>query len=531
MEPEGGCSHAGDWHFAEIASLAEGLRSHALSSAELVRAALERIRDCDPWLNAFVHVNAAQALKQAELLDRETRAGRHRSVLHGIPFAVKDIFLTRDMPTTACSRVLKDGIASGRDAAVVMLLRKLGAIPIGKTTTYEFATGGPSFDLPYPPARNPWDLERTTAGSSSGSAVAVAASMVPFSLGTDTGGSVRTPAAYCGVASFRPTFGSLSTDGILPLAPSFDTVGIMARRVRECALIAGTMGGPARSAGTEARHGDALRNATVGIPDDLGPDAGVSTAMSAAIDRARSALQRAGARVRTVAFPPVWDFTVVFRTLMLAEAYAIHGGMLTRNPGQYGRALRYRLAPGRLLTGADIVSAHAMLRRLRGKLTEVFGYVDLVLLPATRSHAPLLSAMKLSDNFAVPQLTAAFTVGGNPVATLPAGLSPAGLPLGIQLAAAPHKDEFLLAAASRLEQELESEIDTPAPPQHGRRISRAGRQPGPSTVSGREEQIEEADTRFNDLRARLPSATVWESAIDGRGADFALLSEGRQTTA
>jgi aspartyl-tRNA(Asn)/glutamyl-tRNA(Gln) amidotransferase subunit A len=222
-------------HFT-IAQLSRALRSRSLSSVEITEAYLHRIGALDPDLNAFIAVTADRARLEARLADDELASGESRSPMHGIPYGLKDIYETAGVGTTAHSRILENYVPA-RDCTVQAKLRAAGGVLLGKQSLWEFTYGGPSFDLPWPPARNPWDLNRSPAGSSSGSAAAVAAGLCPGAMGSDTGGSIRAPAAACGIAGLKPTYGRISRMGVLPNTYTFDHCGPMAWTVEDCAYM------------------------------------------------------------------------------------------------------------------------------------------------------------------------------------------------------------------------------------------------------------------------------------------------------
>ena len=233
---------ADELHFCTVAQTAELIRTRKLSPVELAQAYLKRIEDLDPQLNAWITVTPDLALKQARAAEQEIVKGRHRGPLHGIPFGLKDIYNTRGILTSGHSRVCADNIPD-EDASAARRLYDAGAVLLGKLATHEFAHGGPSFDLPWPPARNPWHLEHFTGGSSSGSGAAVAAGLAPFALGSDTGGSIRGPSSHCGLVGLMPTYGLVSRAGVIPNSYTFDHCGPMTWTVEDCAIVLQALAG------------------------------------------------------------------------------------------------------------------------------------------------------------------------------------------------------------------------------------------------------------------------------------------------
>lgn len=442
-----------------LSRIASMTRACKLSPVDLARAALHQIERYQPILRAFVHVNPERALACAATLEKEITTDGGWRPLCGLPYGAKDIFHTRGMPTKAGSRARLNEQFEEQSAALVDAIEQAGGNLLGKTATYEYATGGPSFDLEDPPARNPWDVELTTGGSSSGSAAAVAAGLCSFALGTDTGGSLRTPASFCGVSSLRPTRGRLLDRGIIPLAPSFDTPGLIAPRVQDCAFVFHALAARDSLTAPAASGAKPFAGMCLGIPNSLGPDVTIHPGMMNALDLTQSAFRRGGGDVRPIQLSPMWDYTAAFRVLMLTEAFEIHRRNLHENPDLYGMIFRYRLWPGRLVQPEDIVRAKELATRLRAELHEVFQSVDFIALPAAAGPAPRLSNMKLRNNFDVPQLTAAFTIGENPVVTMPVTLSPEGWPLAVQIGARSGGDDELLRVAGAIEQDLSFEIE------------------------------------------------------------------------
>src|SRR5687768_3335896 len=251
-------------HFSTVAQSAELIRTRKLSPVELTQAHLKRIADLDPQLNAYITLTADLALKQAREAEQEIAKGRYRGPLHGIPYGLKDIYNTRGILTTGYSRVCADNVPA-EDATTTRKLQEAGAVLLGKLATHEFAHGGPSFDLPWPPARNPWNLEHFTGGSSSGSGAAVSAGLAPFALGSDTGGSIRGPASHCGIAGLMPTYGLVSRAGVIPNSFTFDHCGPMTWTVEDCAILLQAIAGyDARDAGSIAAEIPNYRGALSG---------------------------------------------------------------------------------------------------------------------------------------------------------------------------------------------------------------------------------------------------------------------------
>ena len=301
-----------DAHWLTATQISADYAARRLSPVELVRALLDRIAALDPRVHAFIKVDAEAALDAARLAEREIAAGRTRGHLHGVPVGVKDIIDVAGLPTTCHSKLLLDHVAT-EDAEVITRLRAAGAIILGKLSLHEFAIGGPAFDLPFPPARNPWNTRHHPGGSSSGSGAALAAGLVPLALGTDTGGSVRNPAGACGVVGLKPTYGLVSRRGVFPLAFTLDHVGPMARSVADIALLLDTLAGhdpadPGSVATASRRFGADLDRGLHGLRIGFvrhfhETDMPADPEIAAALEEAARVLEAEGAHVRTVTLP------------------------------------------------------------------------------------------------------------------------------------------------------------------------------------------------------------------------------------
>ena len=317
---------------------------------------LDRIERLDPKLNVFIRLDADAAMAAARAAETEISAGRPRGPLHGVPVGIKDIIDVAGLPTTCHSKILIDNVA-GADAVCVTRLRGAGAIVLGKLSTHEFAIGGPSFDLPWPPARNPWNPDHHPGGSSSGSGSGVAAGLFPMALGSDTGGSVRNPASACGIVGLKPTYGLISRRGVFPLSFTLDHVGPLTRTVADNALILEAIAGydprdPGSATVLAGHYGAALDNGVRGLrfgfirhfhETDLPADPEVS----AALENVAQALRSLGAEVRDIRLPTLGEFGAVNRVILQSEAWAIHASLAARAARQdYGKLARRRLLPG-----------------------------------------------------------------------------------------------------------------------------------------------------------------------------------------
>ncbi len=423
------------------------LRERRLSSGELTHHCLANIERLNPALNAFITVTAESALQQAKHADAELAAGNDRGPLHGIPIALKDLIDVAGVRTTAASNQFRDHVATD-DAEVVIQLKRAGAVLVGKTNLHEFAFGGSGMVSAYGPACNPWDTTRITGGSSSGSAAAVAAGMCVAAIGTDTAGSVRTPAALCGIVGHRPSAGVFSAEGIIPLRPSFDTAGPMTRTVEDTRLLLRALAQPALQAPSPS---DRVRVGVSreGFFDNLDPD--VVDGMNHALD------------VLASLFGPVRDAVVKVDTRWTSfdvEILDYHQKMLDASPELYQPGTLVRLRTCTAIGREAYEAAKAGLHTARQTCESIFDEVDVLVTPNCVVPAPTiaelqsLSAMDLRAyevNYLLRN-TAPFSLLFWPSVSVPCGFTPAGLPIGMQISAAPGRDCLALQVAQAYEQ-------------------------------------------------------------------------------
>ncbi len=440
------------WQLSVAGLVAAFARGDA-SPVEALDACLDRIGTCDPTVGAFTAVDdvraRAAAAEKAERYRRRDEVGP----LTGVPIAVKELIEVEGLPYTGCSATRR-GMTGGRDAPVVRSLRGAGAVVVGTTRTHELAWGITTQHKSLGGTSNPWRLDRVPGGSSGGSAAAVAYGGVPIALGTDTGGSVRIPASFCGVVGFKPTYGLLPTDGVLPLAPSFDHVGVLAREVGDVRL---ALGMPRAAQPESPRVG--TPNVAAAIP--------LGSAVEAALDAGLEALGGA----RRVGWPDPAQAYATFSTVQGAEALAVHRDILRTWPDRaddYGADVRSRLERAETVSAEDVASARRALTELRRQTESVFEDVDVVVQPTTAAGpstiaAPTVAAVEGRD-VPVRDVTMPCTVvhdmAGLPVCSVPAGLDEDGIPVGLQVAAAPGMDALVLDVAERLRQALRSRLPT-----------------------------------------------------------------------
>ena len=416
-----------------IAEAGRKLRDGTLTSTALTEAHLGRVEALNGELHAFVLVAADRARADAARADAELAADVDRGLLHGIPIGIKDVIDTAGIRTASGSRLRADHVPEA-DAAVMTRLAEGGAVLLGKLTTYEFATVGPDFDAPSPPARNPWSFDHITGGSSSGSAAAVAAGLVRTTLGSDTAGSVRGPASYCGVVGLKPTAGLVATSGVMPLSQSLDHIGPISATVAEAAATLDVAAGLEAGKSAGRLIGRDVEGLRIGYARRwFVDDPEVMPAVVDAIDEAISVLSLLGARIEEIDLPPYDEFRRAGSDILNFESFAIHRDDLAARPDEYGRMSRLSLMTGKDLTASDVAAARTTGAALRAQVDdEVFTRVDTIVTVATLTTAFPLSAFEGGKTVWTPMRTMAFNVTGHPVLVLPAGFSD-GLPIGIQI--------------------------------------------------------------------------------------------------
>ena len=446
--------------FPTLAQASRLLAGRQLSALELTKSLLDRIAAVDSKLNAFLLITAEKALNSARAADRAIRAGKG-GALTGIPLAYKDIYETAGVRTTAHSRILAEHVPV-RDAETVRRLGAAGAVMLGKLATHEFAIGGPAFDLPWPPARNPWDPNRFTGGSSSGSGAAVAAGMALGSLGSDTGGSIRLPAAFCGIAGLKPTPGLVSRRGVIPLSPSLDTAGPMAWTAEDCAMLLDVIAGhdpedPASVAVPAISYAGSLKQSVkglrVGVPRGFfEKDTPASPEAMRMLGNAIAVLKSLGCKVDDAILPSLHEYNAVGRIIISAEAYAMHEATLKTRMADHSRALRVRVLPGALLRAADYIAAQRRRTDLIAITQAVFKKFDVLLSLPTPGSAPMLTEQRQDDGFARPLLTTFANVAAVPALVVCGGYTNAGLPMGVEFIGPAWSDATLLRLGHQFEQ-------------------------------------------------------------------------------
>ena len=426
-----------------IPTLAEAGRQLAagkVSPVELTEMALSRAAALNPKLDAFIEITADRARAAAKRAEREISGGRRRGPLHGIPYGLKDIYDAAGLRTTAHSRLLLDNIAAA-DAETTARLEAAGMVLIGKLATHEFATGGPAFDLPFPPARNPWNTAHFTGGSSSGSGAAVAAGIVALAMGSDTGGSIRLPAAYCGTVGLKPTYGRVSRRGVAPLCYSLDTAGPLTWTVEDAALALQVLAGydprdpgsadvPVPDYTAHLRRG--VTGLRIGYARAFNEDGHVGAEQAAALDKTAEVLKALGAEVIEVELPPNDHFQACARTISHSESFAIHAEDLRKRPELYARVTRERLTLGAFVTARQYVQAQRLRRILTNKVDALFERCDALLAAIIPGPAPLLEGTDTNPWRNPQPLASVFNVTAHPCIAQPCGFAANGLPLSAQ---------------------------------------------------------------------------------------------------
>ena len=448
-----------------IREAADALRARRVSAVELAAAANARISRLNPQLNAFITVTAEQSREEARQADAELAAGRDRGPLHGIPVAVKDLFLTRGVRTTCGSKVYADFVPD-LDATVVERLRAAGAVMLGKLNMHEMAYGITSANPHYGPVRNPWNPAHSPGGSSGGSGAAVAAQMVYAAMGSDTGGSIRIPAAFCGVVGLKPTYGRVSRYGALPLAYSLDHMGPLARSVRDAALVLNAIAGYDRRDPTSSRHpvvdfvpddGCSIRGLRIGFPENFyfeHLDSGVEWSVRGVFARAQSL----GALVKPVRVPDIAALNTVGRVIQLAEASAVAEPHLEHREN-FGADVLALLDQGRLLPATDYINAQRLRRQTNREFDRLWSEVDCLMAPTTPSTAPRagdatvrLGGRDEDVRLAATRLVRGINVLGLPALSIPCGLGANGLPIGIQIIGPAWEESLILRIGAALEE-------------------------------------------------------------------------------
>ena len=441
----------------DLQTLAAALRARKISVHGLIEESLRKIARWNPQLNAFITVTADAARARAKELDDELARGLDRGALHGIPVAHKDLVRTRGVLTTGGSKILA-GYVPKRDAAIAAKMNEAGTVLVGKTGLHELAYGVTSNNPHFGAVHNPWDLERIPGGSSGGSAAAVAAGIVPFATGTDTGGSIRIPASFCGVVGLKPTFGRVSARGVLPLSASMDHVGPITRTVRDAAIALEAMVDD--PTGYVPPEGAEIRGIRIGLPRNFyfeRIDVEVGLAVRTAVQTAAAI----GARIIEIDVPDMAALNAAARTIQLPEALAVWKAYVGRR-ADFGADVLALLEQGGKVAAVDYLDAQRQRRRMGREFAQVWGQVDCIFTPTTPMPAPKIGQMEVriggateEVRTAATRLTRGMNALGLPALSMPCGFTKSGLPIGLQIIAAARAEDTLLRVAAAIEDALD----------------------------------------------------------------------------
>lgn len=454
-----------------IAAAARDIAARRLSPVELTQACLARIDRLDSQINSFLLVTHERALDDARAAENRLMSGARKGPLDGIPIAHKDIYCTAGIRTTGHSRFLDDYVPQ-EDAHTVKLWADAGTVMLGKLTTHEFAFGGPAFDLPWPPARNPWNTDHFTAGSSSGTGAAVAAGLILGGTGSDTGGSIRGPAALCGIAGIKPTYGLCSRRGVLPLAFTMDHTGPMAWTVEDCALLLQAMAGhdPLDPGSADRPVPDftadldkGVRGLRIGVVRHFfEEDNRVSEATLTGIENALEFFRSEGAEVHDIRLSPMQEYHACGFINLIAEGFAVHAPWLRERFEDYSEMLRDRMSLGAMVSGPDLVQALRRRRILTHEMRDAMADCDIIVSAAAQGEAPRFDALPKWVGLEKASFTMPFNVTGFPAISVCTGFGAGGMPVSMQLAGKPFQEPTVFRAAHAYERAMPWRAKRPA---------------------------------------------------------------------
>jgi aspartyl-tRNA(Asn)/glutamyl-tRNA(Gln) amidotransferase subunit A len=454
-----------------IAEAAKLIAAKKLSPVELTRACLGRVSAMDGVLHAFILPTPDRAMADAKAAEAAIMKTGPLGPMHGIPIGLKDIVDTAGIVTTCQSRLLADNVPA-TDATCAARLAAAGTVLMGKLTTHEFADGGPSFDLPKPPAHNPWNPEHFTAGSSSGTGAAVASGMILCGIGTDTGGSIRGPAALCGIAGIKPTYGLVSRAGVAPAAFSLDHIGPMAWSAEDCAIMLQVLAGhdPKDPASANrpvpdysALIGASLKGVKIGVIRHFHEtDHPVAPATQQGIDNALVVFRDLGAEVSDVTLSSLQDWHACGSLISITERAAAYEEWSRTRLGDFGERVQRRLMLGAMVSGVDYVQAVRRRRELRAELQAAMAGLDVVITAGAPDEAAKMDAISRWDLFDKPNFTMPFNVSGYPAICVCSGFGPLGLPVSVQIAGKPFQEAKVLQVADAFEKATAFRAKRPA---------------------------------------------------------------------
>ena len=457
--------------FPTIAEAGALIAAKKVSPVELTRMCLDRVEQLDPQLHSFLLVTEDRAMADARAAEARMMSAALKGPLDGIPIGHKDIYNTAGIRTTAHSRLLEHNVPE-EDSVVGQKWAAAGTVLMGKLATHEFAIGGPSFDLPWPPARNPWNTDHFTSGSSSGTGAAVAAGLVLGGTGSDTGGSIRGPAALCGIAGIKPTYGLSSRRGVLPLSQTLDHTGPMAWTVQDCALLLQAMAGhdpldPASAnrpvANFTADLDKGAKGLRIGVIRHFHEiDNPVSPATLKGIEDALDIYRAQGAEIRDVTLSPMMDYNAPGWLILTAEAYAVHEPWLKERFNDYGELMRDRLAFGALMSASDYVQALRRRRVLCLEMRDAMADLDILITASAPAEAPKIDEVPKWAMFEKPNFTMPFNLTGLPALSVCTGYGVGGLPVSMQIVGKPFAEATVFRAGHAYEMATEWRSKRPA---------------------------------------------------------------------
>ncbi len=458
--------------YLTMARAATGLRRRRFTPTDLTEACLARIEAVDANLHSFLTVTADLARQQARQAEQELRSGTDRGPLHGIPIALKDLYMTQGIRTTCHSAVLENWVPE-IDATAFRKLRQAGAILLGKLGMHEFAFGGPSIDAPFPAVRNPWNTDHIPGGSSSGSGAALAAGLCFGALGSDTGGSIRTPSSHCGIVGIKPTYGRVSRYGVVPLSWSLDHAGPMARSVEDCATLLQAISGydakdPASTdvAVPNFHKGlkDGIKGLRIGVPRSgwFDENLGLDPQTGAVFNQALDVLKGLGAIVSDIDGKPFSLARKANQTILVCEAYAYHEKTFQETPMKFGTSVRKRMLEGAFLSAMDYIGAQRARAVLNEQIRAHFSRVDAFAVPGAPRPPEAFATMDPNEQNLRPNFTNPFNLTGLPAISVPCGFTDRNLPAGLQLIAPPFDEATALRVAYAYEQATEWHTSRPS---------------------------------------------------------------------
>ena len=449
-------------HFLTIREASELIRRRELSPVELTRAFLDRIEATDDRLHSFITILTDGALEQARTAEAEIIAGGYKGPLHGIPIALKDLYDTAGIRTTSGSRVDTDRVPT-EDATTTARLKAAGTVLLGKLAMHEFALGGPDWTTGFEPARNPWNLDHITGGSSSGSGSAVASGQAMGALGSCTGGSIRGPASLCGIVGLKATYGRVSRAGVVTLSWSQDHAGPMTWTVEDTAYMLQALAGhdpkdPTSSTAPVPDYSRSLKEdvkgLTIGVPRHFffDPHPSVNSEVVATVEKGLTVLQELGANVVEVTIPSLEHVRAANVVIMLSEAFAYHEKNLKTRPEEFGEMCRARFRIGGMLSSSDYIQAQRVRKMIKRDFADVLRKVDLLVTPTMTQPAAAFEGYDGASTVRGPSFTAPFNVTGLPAISIPCGFTASGLPVGMQIVGKPFDEPTVIQAAYTYQQ-------------------------------------------------------------------------------